>query len=66
MDRPGDSLFQKLVEGGKSMKHDKASLSGPHQPKSLKWKHAKPHAKKRRVPYFLRLRGARYQRFWLN
>jgi ABC-type transporter Mla MlaB component len=61
-----DPLFESLVEGGQSMNREETKLAGPHEPKSPKWKAAKPHAKKPREPYFLQLRGTRYQRFWLN
>jgi ABC-type transporter Mla MlaB component len=61
-----DPLFESLVEGGRSMNCEETKLAGPHKPQSPTWKAAKPHAKKPREPYFLQLRGTRYQRFWLN
>jgi hypothetical protein len=61
-----DPRFKQLVEGSRPVKTEKSGVSGPHQPHSPKWKPAKPHAKKRREPYFLSLHGTRYQRFWLN
>jgi ABC-type transporter Mla MlaB component len=59
-------LFEALVEGGRPVNRQKQALPGPHQPQAPQWKPAKPHAKKPREPYFLRLRGTRYQRYWLN
>jgi hypothetical protein len=61
-----DPLFEALVEGGRPMNRQKQALTGPHQPHAAQWKPAKPHAKKPREPYFLRFRGTRYQRYWLN
>jgi ABC-type transporter Mla MlaB component len=42
-------------------------LQGPHEPFQAQWRPAKTLKKvERREPYFLRLRGTRYQRFWWN
>ena len=61
-----DPRFKQLIDQGGLTKLEKSGVSGPHQPHLPKWKHAKRPAKKRREPYFLSLRGTRYQRFWLN
>jgi ABC-type transporter Mla MlaB component len=60
-----DPLFKSLVEGGRPADLRTPALHGPHQPTASKWKPAKP-VSRRREPYFLRLRGTRFQRFWLN
>lgn len=65
-DSLNDPLFESLVEGGRPMDRKTPALKGPHQPLEAKWKPAKPKARARREPYFLLLRGTRYQRFWLN
>jgi ABC-type transporter Mla MlaB component len=61
-----DLQFKSLVERGRPMRRQKQGLQGPHQPRVPKWKPAKPKAKQPREPYFLSLRGTRYQRYWLN
>jgi ABC-type transporter Mla MlaB component len=61
-----DPRIESLVEGGRYVNRHKTELVGPHKLHSTKWKPAKPTAKKPREPYFLNLRGTRYQRFWLN
>jgi len=61
-----DPRFKQLIDQGGMTKREKSGVLGPHQPHLPKWKYAKRPGKKRREPYFLSLRGTRYQRFWLN
>ena len=61
-----DSLFQALVLGERRRAKKPLPLQGPHHPGPIKSKSVKAVKQKRRQPYFLGLRGARYQRFWLN
>jgi ABC-type transporter Mla MlaB component len=61
-----DSQLASLVLCDAPVLETTAGLQGPHKPAEPKWKPAAPTKPKRREPYFLRLHGTRYQRFWLN
>jgi len=64
-----DPIFDSLVEKEPAVKEPRqcSDFQGPHTPFQAKWKPSKAKDKKApREPYFLRLRNARYQRFWLN
>jgi hypothetical protein len=62
-------LFRSLLQDKLAVKQAVKSfaLQGPHAAFQAKWK-PRPARKKGqpREPYFLRLHGTRYQRFWLN
>lgn len=62
---PLDSLCQETSPAKKE--ETLRRLQGPHEPFQAQWRPARTLKKgKRREPYFLRLRGTRYQRFWWN
>jgi ABC-type transporter Mla MlaB component len=63
------SIFRSLLDAVPAVKKKPKAptLQGPHTAFQAKWKRSP--ARKRgqpREPYFLRLHGTRFQRFWLN